>query len=744
MPPRPNLALVATALCLPSLAFAQAMLEGANPRGEAPAEPLPMVGHTLTVKIDRQFAESTLTQTFLNRSPDQLEGRYQLQLGEGARVSGFAYWNGSKKIVGEVFEKEVAAQIYGEITGLGRDPGLFEQVGEGAFSFRVFPIAPREEKKVEVKFGRYLARTGNRFEYRMPLGATDADIALEVADDRQVVAVTSATHALTQVGGQWRARGKGDLVIQVEVADKPLDVRARVHRDAGEDAYVLLTMTAPDDRNAKVVPKDITLVIDHSGSMQGDPMTHALAAADRVLARLKPEDRVNVLMFDDTVDALYDKPRPVTEEVRAEARAYVAKITSDGGTEIALALEKALAAQLADDRPDVILFLTDGQSDAQAALKVARADAGDARLFTIGLGSGVEKPLLARLASEKRGRFTFIPDVSAVEHAVVEVFERVDHPVMIDLAVTGAQRMYPRTLPDLARGEELTIAARLPKDGTLTVAGTIDGKRVERKLAVALPAAERRPWVGRQWAGARVEDLLQQIALHGETEELKTEAIELALAYNLVTPYTSFLALPEEEITEATAQTLADARARKKAIQAAHKDAVALSRDDMPPGDPILSVRAPKDAVQVTAHFPFGLTKDLEWDTHDEQWKVRFLVPKDVVDGMYVARVVIVRADGTIEVAQAPYKIDSAEPDFLVTTTQLGGNLLVQVEASAGVTGVQLGRVGDASLRVALVETTPGVFVAIVPLAAGLHQLRLVAVDSARNEADRLIDVEVK
>jgi Ca-activated chloride channel family protein len=744
MPPRPNLALIATALCLPSLAFAQAMLEGANPRGEQPAEPLPMVGHTLTVKIDRQFAESTLTQTFLNRSPDQLEGRYQLQLGEGARVSGFAYWNGSKKIVGEVFEKEVAAQIYGEITGLGRDPGLFEQIGEGAFSFRVFPIAPREEKKVEVKFGRYLARTGNRFEYRMPLGATEADIALEIADDRAVVAVTSPTHTLAQVGGQWRARGKGDLVVQVEVADKPLDVRARVHRDAGEDAYVLLTMTAPDDRNAKVAPKDITLVIDHSGSMQGDPMTHALAAADRVLARLKPEDRVNVLMFDDTVDALYEKPRPVTDEVRAEARAYVAKITSDGGTEIALALEKALAAQLADDRPDVILFLTDGQSDAQAALKVARADAGDARLFTIGLGSGVEKPLLARLASEKRGRFTFIPDVSAVEHAVVEVFERIDHPVMIDLAVTGAQRMYPRTLPDLARGEELTIAARLPKAGTLTVAGTIDGKRVERKLAVTLPATERRPWVGRQWAGARVEDLLQQIALHGETEELKTEAIELALAYNLVTPYTSFLALPEEEITESTAQTLADARARKKAIQAAHKDAVALSRDDMPPGDPILSVRAPKDAVQVTAHFPFGLTKDLEWDTHDEQWKVRFLVPKDVVDGSYVARVVIVRADGTIEVAQAPYKIDSAEPDFLVTTTQLGSNLLVQVEASAGVTGVQLGRVGDPSLRVALVQTTPGVFVAIVPLAAGVHQLRLVAVDSARNEADRTIDVEVK
>lgn len=744
MPPRTKLPIIAAALCLPSLAFAQAMLEGANPRGEQPAEPLPMVANTLTVKIDRQFADSTLTQTFFNRSPDQLEGRYQLQLGEGARVSGFAYWNGSKKIVGEVFEKEVAAQIYGEITGLGRDPGLFEQVGEGAFSFRVFPIAPREEKKVEVKFGRYLTRTGDHYEYRMPLGDTEAEITLDLADDRKLTSVTSPTHTLTQVGGQWKARGKGDLVLQVTLDEKPLNVRTRIHRDANQDAYLLVTMSAPDDRNAKVVPKDITLVIDHSGSMQGDPMTHALAAADKVLDRLKPEDRVNVLMFDDSVDALYDKPRPVTDAVRAEAKAYVAKITSDGGTEIALALEKALAAQVKDDRPDVILFLTDGQSDAQAALKVARADAGDARLFTIGLGSGVEKPLLARLSAEKRGRFTFIPDVAAVEHAVVEVFERVDHPVMVDLAVTGAQRMYPRTLPDLARGEELTIAARLPKDGDVTVSGVIDGKRVERTVHVALPASERRTWVGRQWAGARVEDLLQQIALSGETDELKNEAIELALSYNLVTPYTSFLALPEEELTDATAQTLADARARKAAIQAAHKDAVALSRDDMPPGDPVLSVRAPKDAVQVTAHFPFGLTKDLEWDTHDEQWKVRFLVPKDVVDGLYFARIVIVRADGTVEIAKAPYKIDSSEPDFLVTMTQLDGAVLVQVEASAGVTSVILGSATDPKLRVALTEVAPGRFVAEVPLAAGRHQLRLVAADSAKNESDQLLDLEVK
>ena len=100
---------------------------------------------------------------------------------------------------------------------------------------------------------------------------------------------------------------------------------------------------------------------------------------------------------------------------------------------------------------------------------------------------------------------------------------------------------------------------------------------------------------------------------------------------------------------------------RLSEIMAAHKDAVALSRSSMPPGDPILQVRAPSSAQQVTAYFPFGLVKDLVYDADAEHWRVRFLVPKGVVDGVYEVKIVIVHADGTIEVARIPYTIDSSE-----------------------------------------------------------------------------------
>ncbi len=741
---RPAIPILLVTLCLPHLAAAQAFLHAADPTTTEVAEPMPLTKERLTVRIDRQYAESTLTQTFSSKSDVRLEGRYALSLGEGAKVSGFAYWNGKRKIVGEVFEKEIATQVYGEITGTGRDPGLFEQVGEGAFTFRVFPIEPREDKQVEVRFGRYLPLAGDSYEYRLPLGNVDADVAIELADDRDIVAVESTTHQLIRTGNTITTHGPGDLVLKVKLKQPALKVHAAVHRDANQDAYVVVSMTAPDAATTAVVPKDVTLVIDHSGSMQGAPMEHALLAAAQVIEKLRPTDRVNVIIFDDGVDTLYATAKPVTDAVRAEALAYVAAVKSDGGTDIGLALTKAFAAQVKDDRPDVVLFLTDGQSDAPAALAIAKADQGDTRVFTIGLGQGVEKPLLAMLAAEKRGAFTFIADEKMIQPGVMTVFERVDRPVMVDLAIDGAQRMYPRTLPDLARGEELVVAARLPKDGTITVSGLVGGKRVERTIAIALPAAERRAWVGRMWAGARVEDLLQQMAIHGETEELKTEAIELALSYNLVTPFTSFLALPEEEMTEGVAQTIADARARKQAIRAAHPDAAALSRDDMPPGDPVLSVRAPKTATQVTAYFPFGLTKDLEWDTHDEQWKLRFLVPKGVADGLYTARVVIVHADGTVEIAQAPYKIDASEPDFVAETAVSPGGVLVTVTTQGGIGGVIVGSTADASVRVTLVDVGGGVFVGVLPLGPGRHDLRVVVADTARNEADQLLTVEVK
>jgi Ca-activated chloride channel family protein len=220
--------------------------------------------------------------------------------------------------------------------------------------------------------------------------------------------------------------------------------------------------------------------------------------------------------------------------------------------------------------------------------------------------------------------------------------------------------------------------------------------------------------------------------MEGKQPELESEVTKLGLAYELVTPYTSFLAVPEKELTPAQRLTLAEGRAERTDALAQDSGAAALSRRRMPPGDPILTVAAPTDAVQVTAYFRFGLVRDLKWDARLERWTVRFLVPKGTPDGEYDVPVLIVLPDGSMTVEMARYVVDSREPGFSVTATRVKGGVRVRVEtaelsrravAVLGKTRVELrgdGRAFEGLLR-----------------GASAGRLRVVVADLARNEGER-------
>jgi Ca-activated chloride channel family protein len=739
--------LLLCALLCASPAFAQGMLlergiEGASPH-------LRPLSERVRIRIDHQYAQTVLEQEFENVSGDRLEGRYVLRTA-GATVEGFAYWNGEKKIVGEVFEKQSARALYGKVVGKGRDPGLLEQAGEGSFAFNVFPIEPHERKRIEIRFGQRLPRSGSRLEYRLTLAGGESEVTAEIADDHPLLRVDSPSHGLqvdrpdprrALVRSRSQPAGSRDLVLEVELDADPWQPAAVVHRDSGQDPYLVLQMAAPVRlMQGEVSAKDVTVVIDRSGSMAGAPLEQACAAAELVVRRLRRGDRVNVIAFDHGVDPLFQKPEPVERSGDA-ALQFIRRLRAGGGTNIALALRTALQAQHQGAAPHLVLFLTDGQSDSASALAVAVADPGDARVFTLGLGPGVEKPLLSRLSAMKRGRFTYIESPEAIEQRVGRLFDQIESPALlgISLEARGAtvERIYPRTLPDLSAGDDLAIAARVlgaPGERLeLVVHGTLAGRQVAYPVALTLPERASRPWVARTWAKARIDDLLEEMALTRDPPpELREEVIGLGIAYDLVTPYTSFLAVPQSELTAADSGTLAEMRERRAKVLAANVDAAALSRRAMPPGDPLLTVTAPRDATQVTAWFPFGLVKDLSWDDGLEKWVVRFLVPTDVPDGEYQAQVVIVKRDGTVELAKASYLIDSKAPDFQVELS--GGR--IRVRTSEPARKVTVASVENPRRRVSL-RGDGQVFEGHLPSAG---RLRIVVADLARNEMAREVD----
>ncbi len=549
---------------------------------ERPAErlgPLPLVEERVRAVIEGQHATSELVQVFHNRSGARLEGQYVLRPSLDARVEGFAYYVGEERIVGEVLERQTARRVYDSVTRVRRDPAILEQTDAGEFTFRVFPIEANEDKRVETTFAEWLPRRGSQVTYRVPAGA--GAVGEVLLRDLRARNIRSTTHDLDveRVARRAHDGANGELVLRWDVQDEAWQPTAFAHRDAGQDGYFLLTLAAPAGYEDRISEKDVTLVLDRSGSMAGEAIDHARLAAIDIISRLGAGDRVNVIAFDDDVDPLYGRPRDLVGGVREEAIRYVSQLRSGGGTDIAYALTRAFASQHAEGgRPRVVIFLTDGQSEASAALAAAQREQRDVRVFTVGIGSGVNRALLSRLAAEKRGTFTFIDRASRIESEVGHLYGQIARPLLVDVAleVEGgvATRIYPRSLPDVFVDDELVVVGRFRGDAS-ALRFRLTGRLADRPIAVSTTAtpAEPRPWVGRRWAIARTDHLLEQIELEGEAPELRAEVTSLALAYHFVTPYTAFLAIPERELTAEARQTLAQGRAERGLAEDRHADA---------------------------------------------------------------------------------------------------------------------------------------------------------------------------
>jgi Ca-activated chloride channel family protein len=382
-----------------------------------------------------------------------------------------------------------------------------------------------------------------------------------------------------------QGRGEGELVLRWELEDAAWKLSAHAHRDAGQLGYAVISLAAPPI--AADPGQDLTVVLDASMSMAGEPLQAARIAAGRIVDRLRGVDRFNVVVLQGEARSLFPSPQWATRGARAEAMTRLLGVDAGAPGDLGRALSYALSVQDTTPRHKTILLLTDGRSGARAALRAAAEDKSHARIFTMGFGSAVERPALSRLAAIKRGRFTLVDSAEVLDGRVEQLSRQIAAPGLTHLSLEaqgGALRaVYPQALPDLYPGQELRVLARV-EPGTvggpmrITLHADAQGSGpVSLTTTLDVPREARRPWIGKLWARERVAFLLEEMALSGESDFLRQETIELALAYNIVTPYTSFLAIPASEIlTPDAAATLADARRLKASVMANRPDAEAL------------------------------------------------------------------------------------------------------------------------------------------------------------------------
>ena len=516
------------------------------------------------VRVRGRVAEVVVEEWFENRGRAVAEGTYVYPLPGEAVFSNFSLWQGDEELRGETMDAGEARRIYEEIVRRRRDPALIELVGHGLVRARVFPIEAGQSRKITLRYTQVLERAGDAVQFRYAgarpsPGTAPTPTGLTLTADAEAYRDPfSPTHALEveRVDDELRVRPsnevRGDLSIFLPLARAGIGISVATHRPAGEDGYFMLTLS-PGAVDATPTPRDITAVVDVSGSMSGAKLDQTKAALRQFLGSLGRQDRFRLIAFSNRVAAYRDGWTRAGVAELEDARRWIDGLQADGGTNIAGALEEALRAASPDDRLPIVVFLTDGlptvgERDPERIADAADEERGRHRVFAFGVGYDVNTYLLDRLSVAGRGSTEYVQPGEDVERAVSLLAGKVTRPVLTDLVIGDAPvrltELYPGELPDLFAGEELVLFGRYRGDGegALRVRGQRAGET--ETFAARVAFADRstaNDYIPRLWASRKLGELTRQVRLNGADPELVEAIRSTALRYGLLSEYTAYL-----------------------------------------------------------------------------------------------------------------------------------------------------------------------------------------------------------
>ena len=355
-----------------------------------------------------------------------------------------------------------------------------------------------------------------------------------------------------------------DFVLVYQTASEKIEDTVLAHTDDRGKFFTLVLQPPKRVRRELIVPKELVFVIDKSGSMGGFPIDTAKEAMRLSIEGLHENDTFNLMTFSGGVGFCFEKPVPNTDENRRRALDYLASLQGSGGTEMMKAIHACLAGQDDPERLRVVSFMTDGYvGNDMAIIDAVRQNAGTARVFSFGIGTSVNRFLLDGIARAGRGEVHYILNQQQATGAGERFYERVRTPVLIDIDLdfgdlpVEVDEVYPRGIPDLFSSTPVVVKGRYKQDasGTLTLRGTTGEGPFERKLDVELPGEEPKDDVlASLWARAKVEHLMDQdlagMQQGNPDPAIKEEILGLGLRYQLLTQYTSFVAVEHLRITE--------------------------------------------------------------------------------------------------------------------------------------------------------------------------------------------------
>lgn len=542
----------------------------------------------IRVELRDRVLRYEVEERFVNQGAMIGEADYMFPLPKGAAFRDLKLSIDGQMVAGETMSAAEARRVYEDIVRRQKDPALVEWMGHGMLRTRIFPIQPGEERRVVVRFESVAEREGDavRVDYfrgrtadmgnrRLDMGAAErprpstdgrTNFTLTYRAGGELGEPYSPTHELDierdEVVRRVAIRGGGpDITVLVALRrSMAASVAVLTNATRDEPGYALITVTPPSELAGTRLPRDVTFVIDVSGSMSGRKLEQAKAAGRQLLRTLTDRDRFRVVDFSTDVRSFRDEFVSATEaNVRAAVR-YLDDLDATGSTNISGALEEALreggSRRAEGGRVPLVIFMTDGtatvgeRDPAVIAQRAARLR-DNARLFSVGMGADVNVGLIEQLAIEGRGTAQFVRPDENVERFVELLATRLRAPLLTDVRVTTdgnvrLSRLYPQAPLDVFAGQDVVILARYEGSGptNVVVQGRAGGREVRWSSERNFARDERdNAFVPRLWASQRIGWLAAEKRRNGASSEIDDEIRRLGERFGIPTEFTSYLVL---------------------------------------------------------------------------------------------------------------------------------------------------------------------------------------------------------
>lgn len=570
----------------------------------------PRLKTDVQIDVSGPILRTKVTQRFKNPGKGWVEGTYVFPLPEDAAVDTLRMQIGDRFIEGKIKPREEARQIYEQAKQEGKKAALLEQQRPNIFTNQVANIGPGETIVVQIEYQEAVHQSGGEFSFRFPMvvapryspmpvvqnvkfndgsgfavpeeGLADLDkISAPVLDPRENAKINPITLTVNLNAGfplgdvssphhkvTISSEGLESKVVTLKTDEVPADQdfeltwkaapgktpSAGLFREQGPNGkdYLLAFVTPPSlkDDGAPAPKREAIFVIDNSGSMGGESIRQAKTSLELAIAALKPDDRFNIIRFDDTMTVYFPQPVLADDEHKKEAITYVRSLDAQGGTEMLPALKAALSSQgpVAPGALRQVVFLTDGAIGNESDLftEIGR-NRGDARVFTVGIGSAPNSYFMTKAAEIGRGTYTHIGSESQVAERMVELFNKLENPVMTDISAkleSGSKaEVTPDPIPDLYAGEPVVLTAVIPagEKGMLNVTGQANGQPWRASLDLSKAASGN--GIGKLWARRKIADLEATPYDANGRQNVDAEIEQVALTHHLVSRMTSLVAV---------------------------------------------------------------------------------------------------------------------------------------------------------------------------------------------------------